>query len=140
MNYTSHPWHGINIGEDSPNLVTAFIEIVPSDTIKYEIDKNSGWLKVDRPQQYSNHVPCLYGFIPQTYCANNIAALAQKHSGEKIKVGDKDPLDICILTSKEILRGGIILQAIPIGGFCLIEKTDVRLLIKWLGSFNFGKG
>ena len=73
--YTAHPWHGIDIGENAPDIVTAFIEIVPSDTVKYEIDKESGFLKIDRPQKFSNTVPTLYGFIPQTYCADGVADL-----------------------------------------------------------------
>ena len=48
--YISHPWHGVNIGPHAPEIVTAYIEITPSDTVKYEIDKASGILKVDRPQ------------------------------------------------------------------------------------------
>jgi inorganic pyrophosphatase len=53
----AHPWHGISPGDNVPETVTCFIEIVPGDTIKYEIDKASGYLKIDRPQQYSNVAP-----------------------------------------------------------------------------------
>ena len=66
LRYKSHPWHGLDIGEDAPNVVTAFIEMVPTDTVKYELDKVSGYIKIDRPQKYSNVVPALYGFLPQT--------------------------------------------------------------------------
>ncbi len=66
--YKAHPWHGISVGDNAPEKVTVFVEIVPSDTIKYEVDKESGYLKIDRPQKYSNIIPSLYGFIPQTYC------------------------------------------------------------------------
>ena len=59
----SHPWHGIPIGEDAPQIVNTYVETVPSDTVKYEIDKKSGFLKVDRPQKYSSICPTLYGFI-----------------------------------------------------------------------------
>ena len=62
----AHPWHGVSRGEKVPNEVTVFVEIVPRDTVKYEIDKETGYLKIDRPQQYSNVVPTNYGFIPQT--------------------------------------------------------------------------
>ena len=48
------PWHGVSIGEEAPEIVTTFVEIVPSDTVKYELDKTTGLLKIDRPQQYSN--------------------------------------------------------------------------------------
>jgi inorganic pyrophosphatase len=78
QNYTVHPWHGISAGVNAPDAVTAFIEIVPTDTVKYEIDKASGFLKVDRPQKYSNVLPCLYGFIPQTYCGQKIGDYCSK--------------------------------------------------------------
>ena len=73
-----------------PEQVTAFIEIVPTDTVKYEIDKQTGYLKIDRPQKFSNIVPALYGFLPQTYCAEGIAELARKYSGKDITQGDGD--------------------------------------------------
>ena len=118
----AHPWHGVDIGEDAPNEVTVFIEIVPGDTVKYEIDKPSGYLKIDRPQQYSNVVPANYGFIPRTYCGDNVAALASEKSGVSISDGDGDPLDILVLTEHHIPRGDIILKASPIGGLCLIDN------------------
>src|SRR5215213_5994164 len=103
-----HPWHGVDIGDQAPEIVTAFIEITPSDTVKYEIDKHSGILKVDRPQLYSNVVPALYGFIPQTYCKENIAALCEKQTGRKVTDGDGDPLDILVLTEHRIVHGDIL--------------------------------
>ncbi len=65
--FKAHPWHGVSIGEEAPDVVTAYIEIVPTDTVKYEVDKSSGFLKVDRPQRFSNFCPVYYGLIPQTY-------------------------------------------------------------------------
>ena len=122
--FKSHPWHGIPIGEHSPTVVTAFIEIVPTDTVKYEIDKETGYLKIDRPQKFSNVVPTLYGFIPQTYCDMKVAEFAALKSGKVVTKGDGDPLDICVLSEKTITHGDIILQAIPIGGFRLIDKGE----------------
>ena len=122
--FKSHPWHGISIGENAPNIVTAFIEIVPTDTVKYEIDKESGYLKIDRPQKFSNVVPTLYGFIPRTYCDIKVAEFAALKSGKVVTKGDGDPLDICVLSEKTITHGDIILQAIPIGGFRLIDKGE----------------
>jgi inorganic pyrophosphatase len=122
--YKSHPWHGIAIGENAPEVVTAFIEIVPTDTVKYEIDKESGYLKIDRPQKFSNVVPCLYGFVPQTYCDVKVAEFASERSGKKVEKGDGDPLDICVLTEHAITHGDIMLQAIPIGGLRLIDKGE----------------
>ena len=75
-NFKAHPWHGVSAGDDAPNVVTTFIEIVPADTIKYEVDKKSGYLKVDRPQKFSNIIPALYGFIPRTYCHEEVKKLA----------------------------------------------------------------
>lgn len=120
----AHPWHGVEIGDEVPEIVTAFIEIVPGDTVKYEVDKSSGYLKIDRPQQYSNVVPANYGFIPRTYCGDNIAGLARKQSSLNITGGDGDPLDILVLSEHHIPRGDIILKAVPIGGFCLVDDGE----------------
>ena len=140
----AHPWHGIPIGEKVPNEVTVFIEIVPRDTVKYEVDKETGYLKIDRPQQYSNVVPANYGFIPQTYCAERIANLARENSeGIEISQGDGDPLDILVLSEHHIPRGDIILKARPIGGFCLIDggEADDKIIATLVGDKvyeNFG--
>lgn len=122
--YMLHPWHGISAGEQAPEVVTAFIEIVSGDTIKYEIDKHSGWLKVDRPQQFSNVFPGMYGFIPSTYCDLEVGKLCMAKTNRENIIGDHDPLDICILTEKQIPRNGILLQAIPIGGFRLLDSNE----------------
>lgn len=140
-NFKAHPWHGISIGNAAPQQVTAFIEIVPTDTMKYEIDKTTGYLKIDRPQQYSNVLPALYGFVPQTYCGEQIARLATDKSGKHIERGDGDPLDICVLTEREITHGDIILQAIPIGGFRLIDKgeADDKIIAVLKGDAMYGQ-
>ncbi len=122
--YKAHPWHGVRTGSKAPDIVHAFIEIVPSDTVKYEIDKESGYLKIDRPQKFSNTVPTLYGFIPKTYCAERVAAFAQLKSGVTVTRGDGDPLDICVLSERTITHGDIILPAIPIGGFRMLDKGE----------------
>jgi inorganic pyrophosphatase len=120
----AHPWHGVPTGQNAPEEVTVFIEIVPRDTVKYEVDKETGYLKIDRPQQYSNVVPANYGFIPQTYCSKRIADLARTRSSIPIKDGDHDPLDILVLSEHHIPRGDIILKARPIGGICLIDGGE----------------
>ncbi|MBL7910334.1 MAG: inorganic pyrophosphatase [Bacteroidia bacterium] len=122
--FKPHPWHGIPIGEGCPNVVTAYIEMVPSDTVKYEIDKLTGYRKVDRPQKFSNYVPALYGFVPQTYCDEKVREFAEIRSGLNVTKGDGDPLDICVLTERNITSGDIILEAIPIGGFRMIDKGE----------------
>jgi len=124
LRYKSHPWHGVDIGDESPELITCFIEMVPRDTVKYEIDKKSGYLKIDRPQKYSNAVPALYGFIPQTFSGEKVAELAKEKTGNEKIVGDADPIDICILTEKEITHGDILVRAKPIGGFRMIDNNQ----------------
>lgn len=139
-NFKAHPWHGISAGEDVPNVVNVFVEIVPSDTIKYEIDKQSGYLKVDRPQQFSNIIPALYGFIPRTYCHDEVLKLAVESGAEDVQTGDLDPLDICVLSSHNIHAGGMLMEAIPIGGFKMIDKgeADDKIVAVMKGDHAFG--
>lgn len=128
--YKAHPWHGINIGDRAPEVVVSFIEMVPTDTVKYEVDKESGYLSIDRPQKYSNVIPALYGFLPQTYCADRVAELTNKQLDRTDVLGDNDPLDICVLTEKDITHGDIIVNARPIGGFRLLDqdRADDKLI------------
>ena len=124
MRYKSHPWHGVHIGEDAPGELRAFIEVVPSDTVKYEVDKETGYLMIDRPQQFSNIMPALYGFVPRTYCDARVAEYCNEKTGRTDIVGDGDPLDICILTEREVTHGDIIVNAIPIGGMRMIDDGE----------------
>lgn len=139
--HKAHPWHGISIGPDAPRLVTCFIELVPTDTIKYEVDKLSGYLRIDRPQKFSNICPTLYGFLPQTYCAEQVG----EYSGSKINrpglMGDGDPIDVCILTEKDVSRGDVLVQAIPIGGLRLIDRgqADDKILAVLKDDALFGE-
>lgn len=130
LRYKSHPWHGVYIGDNAPEIVTAFIEATPSDTVKYEVDKQTGYLKVDRPQKYSNVLPALYGFVPQTYCGESVAEYCKMKTGREDIVGDGDPIDICVFTEKNITHGDILVQAVPIGGFRMIDagEADDKLI------------
>lgn len=121
--YTAHPWHGIASHAEN-GTINAFIEIVPTDTVKYEVDKESGFLKVDRPQKFSNIIPALYGFIPKTYCAQHVANYCMEKTGYKNVKGDGDPIDICILTDKLIRNSNIIVPAVAIGGFRMIDHGE----------------
>ncbi len=94
----SHPWHGVSYGQSSPRIVNAIIEIPQGSRAKYEIDKESGLLKLDRVIYSSFYYPCNYGFIPQTY-------------GD-----DKDPLDILVITS------------LPVQAMCLMEAKVVGVM------------
>lgn len=122
--HQAHPWHGISAGKTAPELVNTFVEIVPTDSVKYEVDKDTGFLRIDRPQRYSNQCPTLYGFIPRTFCGRHIAAYCAEKIGRSGIVGDGDPLDICVLTERPILHGNILLEAIPIGGLRMIDKEE----------------
>ncbi|MEN8229846.1 MAG: inorganic pyrophosphatase [Bacteroidota bacterium] len=124
LRYKSHPWHGVDIGPEAPEVVMCFIEMVPRDTVKYEVDKISGYLKIDRPQKYSNSVPALYGFVPQTFSGEKVASLSREKTGNEKIVGDADPVDICVLTEKEISHGDILVRARPIGGFRMIDNNQ----------------
>lgn len=116
--FRPHPWHGLEVGPDAPDVVTAYVEITPYSTVKYEVDKASGFLKVDRPQRMNALPPTLYGFIPRTYCGAGIAALAQTAAG------DGDPLDICVLSERAIDRADIILRARVVGGLLMKDKGE----------------
>lgn len=122
--FSQHPWHGASPGVDVPEVVTSYIEIVPTDTVKYELDKSSGLLMIDRPHRFSNVCPALYGFIPQTYCGKLVAKRCSDEHGKKGIVGDGDPLDICVLTSKAITHSDILVHAIPIGGFRMLDGNE----------------
>jgi len=124
LRYKSHPWHGVYIGKDAPHTVTAFIEVVPTDTVKYEIDKDSGYLRLDRPQKYSNVIPALYGFIPQTFCGDEVGRFCSEKAGRPGIIGDGDPCDICVLTEKDLTHGDLLVSAIPIGGFRMIDGNQ----------------
>jgi len=124
LRYKSHPWHGVYIGEKSPEELTAFIEVVSTDTVKYEIDKDSGYLRIDRPQKFSNVVPALYGFIPQTYCGKKVGDFCSEKTNRKGIMGDGDPIDICVLTEKSIAHGDLLVNARPIGGFRMIDGNQ----------------
>ncbi len=124
LRYKSHPWHGVYIGKDAPEVVTAFIEVVPTDTVKYEIDKDSGYLRLDRPQKYSNVIPALYGFIPQTFAGVKVGEYCNLKTGRTDIVGDGDPIDVCVLTEKDISHGDLLVSARPIGGFRMIDGNQ----------------
>jgi inorganic pyrophosphatase len=114
-----HPWHGLEVGPDPPRVVHAFIEITPFDLIKYEVDKSTGYIRVDRPQRTSSLPPSLYGFIPRTYCAEHVKALSR--SAER---GDGDPLDICVLSERPISKSEVILNARVIGGIHMVDHGE----------------
>ncbi|TKG94615.1 inorganic pyrophosphatase [Puteibacter caeruleilacunae] len=124
LRYKSHPWHGVNLGDEAPEVVTAFIEVVSTDTVKYEIDKESGYLRLDRPQKYSNVVPAVYGFLPQTFCGKKVGEYCMEKTGRQNVKGDGDPIDVVVLTEKAIAHGDILVSARPIGGFRMLDGDE----------------
>lgn len=102
----SHPWHDVPPGEDVPKIVTALIEIPQGSKGKYEVDKASGLIKLDRALYSSVHYPANYGFIPQTYA------------------GDNDPLDILVISQIEIPQLCLV-DAKVIGVMRMKDKDEV---------------
>lgn len=117
--FRAHPWHGLPVGDHAPDIVESYIEITPFDAVKYEIDKQTGYLRVDRPQGSSALPPTLYGFIPRTYCGQRVADLTP-HAAQ----GDHDPLDICVLSQQRIDRADIVLTARVVGGIQLLDDGE----------------
>ena len=140
MKFKAHPWHGIKPGPNCPEEIRCFIEVVPGDQMKYEIDKESGYLIVDRPNLYSSVVPLLYGFIPMTYSADISAEYCMKQTVIDNLKGDGDPLDIIVLSDRYIPRGDIIVEALPIGGLRMIDKneTDDKIIAVLKGDQTYG--
>ncbi|MGC9335110.1 MAG: inorganic pyrophosphatase [Anaerolineae bacterium] len=136
FSWRPHPWHGLEVGPSPPSLVHAYIEITPYDLIKYEVDKVTGYLRVDRPQQTSSQPPTLYGIIPRTYCGPRVAALCKKAAE-----GDGDPLDICVVSERPIERAEIVLNARVVGGISTIDggKADDKI-VAVLHNDNFWGG
>jgi len=114
-----HPWHGLEVGPEVPRVVHAFIEICPFDLVKYEVDKTTGYLRVDRPHRSSSQHPTLYGFIPKTYCGERVGALMPEAAR-----GDGDPLDICVISERPISKTEILLNARVVGGFPMLDGGE----------------
>lgn len=100
-----HPWHEVDIGAEAPGTVNAIIEVPKGSKAKYELDKKSGLIRLDRILFSSVHYPANYGFIPQTFCE------------------DRDPLDILVL-GQEAAIPLCILRAKPIGVMKMIDQGE----------------
>ena len=114
--FRPHPWHGLETGPSPPGLLNVFVEITPYDLVKYEVDKISGYLRVDRPQRGSSQPPALYGFVPRTYCGDRVKALCPGS-----RAGDGDPLDIVVLSERPIARNEVIVRARVVGGLQMVD-------------------
>lgn len=113
------PWHGLEVGPEPPRIVHAYVEITPFDLVKYEIDKVTGYIRVDRPQRTSSQPPTLYGFIPRTYCGPRVHEL----SPNALR-GDGDPLDICVISERPLTRSEVILRARVVGGLQAVDGGE----------------
>lgn len=102
----NHPWHDVSVGDNAPEIVTGIIEIPKNSRAKYELDKDSGLLKLDRVLYSSINYPSNYGFIPQTYC------------------DDHDPLDILVLSQIEIVPMCLV-EARPIGVMRMLDEGEM---------------
>jgi len=91
----AHPWHDVRLPDDLDEWFPAFIEIPMGSKVKYELDKRTGLLRVDRVLYSAVHYPANYGFVPRTYC------------------DDDDPLDVLVLG--EEVASGVLLRARAIG-------------------------
>ena len=133
--YRPHPWHGLKVGPAPPGLLNAFIEITPFDLMKYEVDKESGYLRIDRPLRSSAQPPMLYGFVPRTYCAERVRKLAPG-----TERGDGDPLDISVLSERSIARSEIIVRTHVIGGLQMIDggEADDKIIGVLENDFVWG--
>ena len=100
-----HPWHDVSYGKQAPKIVTAIIEVPKGSKSKYELDKESGLIRLDRILYSSVVYPANYGFIPQTYCA------------------DRDPLDILVL-SQEAAIPLCLMRAKPIGVMKMLDQGE----------------
>ncbi len=138
--FQAHPWHGVPPGDDAPDTVNVFIEIVPTDVVKYELHKPSGHLSLDRPQRFSSICPTPYGFIPQTYCGKGVGELSSERTGIGGIKGDGDPMDICVLTEKPIDHSNFLVRALPIGGFRMIDgvEADDKIIAVMEADLAFG--
>jgi inorganic pyrophosphatase len=139
--FQAHPWHGVSPGEDAPAIVTAYIELVPTDAVKYELDKETGILRLDRPQQFSSQCPSPYGFIPRTFCGPHVAKRAAERTGHKDIRGDGDPMDICVMTEKVISSGNLLVRAVPIGGMRMIDgdEADDKIIAVLESDLAYGE-
>ena len=109
--------------------------MTPADVVKYELDKNSGFLMVDRPQRTTSSPPALYGFIPRTYCGEEVAKRCP-HAD----VADGDPLDICVYSERHITRADILLNARVVGGIQMIDggEADDKIIAVLEGDNIWG--
>ena len=140
LRYKSHPWHGVSAGKKAPEQVRCYIEVVPGDVMKYEVCKESGYLMIDRPNKFSSLMPVMYGFVPQTYCAEAVAEYCMEKTGRQGIKGDGDPLDVCVLCDRPVTHGDLLLDAVVVGGFRMIDggEADDKIIAVLKDDQSYG--
>lgn len=101
----AHPWHDIDIGPEAPHIINCVVEITKGSKVKYELDKKTGLIKVDRILYSSVVYPHNYGFIPRTLCEDN------------------DPIDVLVIMQEPVLPGSV-LRVRPIGLMPMIDQGE----------------
>jgi len=101
----TNSWHDVDLGNDVPNLFPAIIEVPKGSKTKYELDKETGLIRVDRILYSSVQYPANYGFIPRTYCE------------------DHDPLDVLVLGQEAVYPLSIVM-ARPIGLMKMVDQGE----------------
>src|SRR5947209_7757474 len=115
-----HPWHDVSLGDNVPDLVPVVVEVPKGSKTKYELDKKSGLIRVDRILFSSVHYPANYGFIPQTYCE------------------DRDPLDVLLLGQESLVPLSLA-RAKPIGLMKMVDQgeSDDKIIAVHLDDAEF---
>lgn len=140
MLFRAHPFHGMSPGDRLPEFVDCYIEMPEDSPVKLELDKISGHLRIDRPHLYSSLCPIAYGFIPRTYCGKLVGELCSSRTGLVNVYGDGDPLDICVLTDRNLPQCDMVLPVRPIGGFRMVDhgKADDKIIAVLENDLTYG--
>ncbi|KAA6418088.1 MAG: soluble inorganic pyrophosphatase [Trebouxia sp. A1-2] len=134
----SHPWHDLAIGSDAPNKFNAVIEIPKGSKVKYELDKETGMLYIDRVLYSSVVYPHNYGFIPQTLCEDNdplVSAICNHGHEPQVAAGLLlelfrlfNPLNLCVQDVLVLMQAPVVpmsfLRAKPIGVMQMIDQGE----------------
>ncbi len=118
----SHPWHDLDAGPESPVIVNVVVEIPRDSKNKYEIDKKTGILTLDRVLSSSVHYPTNYGFIPRSYQE------------------DGDPLDVLVLTQEPIYPLTVV--KVRVIGVMLMKddgKSDTKILAVPVNDMQYAR-
>lgn len=139
--FVSHPWHGVDPALDDEGRITVFIEIVPGQDMKFELDKPSGWLRIDRPQKFSSRPPAMYGLIPRSLCAVRVGKRCVEVTGRPGITGDGDPMDVVLLAEHAPAYGGLLARARIVGGIRMIDggEADDKIVCVLDGDAVYGQ-